>query len=137
MSIPRRNARNSYATTLTCGLMTEAAWGASVLVLAGSRDAAVAEAFGRSATIATVACGMSFLGIALILVTRTRRRSRRSQLFSVIIFFTGMAAMGSLAIASLMTYPGLGLLLTFGWILTFPVGLAVQRSQPRKSKPNE
>jgi hypothetical protein len=116
--------------------MAEGVWGGALFVFSGSRDAAVTEVFGRVGSIAAVTFAMILLGGVLVLDALASRLSRGVRLLSVVIFAFAASVMGVLAIASLTTYPGIGLLLAFGWVLTVPVGLEIRRASSFRNREN-
>jgi hypothetical protein len=124
----KRQSRNRRTTALTCGLMAEVALGSVVLIWSDSPGSAAQAVLGRGGSIGITLIGMVALAAAMLILLVAERLSRSLLLATVVVFTLVSACVGVLAIATFATDPGVGFLLSFGWVLTFPVGLNVRRT---------
>jgi hypothetical protein len=112
--------------------VSEVALGTTLLVLSGDSDTTTAAVFGHTGSVIAVVVAMALLAATMVLALLAPRLPRALLVSGVAVFSLAIAAVGAMAIALLMTEPGVGFLLAFGWILTIPVALEVRRtSAPR------
>ncbi|MDT7728755.1 MAG: hypothetical protein QOI21_5331 [Actinomycetota bacterium] len=112
--------------------MAEVALGTTQLVLSGSSDPTITSAFGQTGSVITVMVAMALLAVTMVLALLAPRLPRAVLVSGVAIFSFAIAAVGAIAIALVMTEPGVGFLVVVGWILTIPIALEIWRaSAPR------
>lgn len=129
MTTTGRRYRNQRTTALTCGLMAEVAMGTALLVWSGSPSAAGRAVLGPGASIGIVVTTMVLLAVAMLIIVLAPRPGRKVSFTAVAIVSLAGAGVGVIAIATLLTDPGIGFLLGFGWALTIPVTLAITRGR--------
>lgn len=102
--------------------------GGTLLVWSTSPSAAESAAFGPDGSIAVVATAMVLLAIVMLIVVLAPRLGRKVLMATVAVVSLASACVGVIAITTLLTDPGLGFLLVWGWVLTIPVILAITRA---------
>ncbi len=127
MTSTDRRARNQRTTALTCGLMAEVVMGTALLVWSSSFSAGSHAVFGPGGSIGVVVTAMVLLAVAMVVIMLGPRTSRKISLTAVAMVSLAGAGVGVIAVATLLTDPGIGFLLGFGWTLTIPVTLAITR----------
>jgi hypothetical protein len=133
-----RKSRNQRATALTYGVMAEVLLGTALLVWSGSLVAAGRAVFGPAGSVGVVVIAMVLLAVAMVVIFLAPRLDRRMVVAGVAAVSLAVACVGVMAIATVLTDPGIGFLLGFGWVLTMPVALAMTRagaSPSRGTKP--
>lgn len=129
-----RKRRNQRTTALTCGVNAEIFMGGSVRIWSTSPERAV---FGPGGSIAVVATVMVLLAVAMLVIVLAPRLGRKVLLAAVVAVSLASACLGVIAYAMLLTEPGIGLLLLYGWGMTIPVALAVIRARVPPSRTPE
>lgn len=135
MTNAERKRRNPRTTALTCGLMAEIALGTALLIWSTSPSATARTVFGPGVSIAAVTTAMVALAAGMLVLVLAPRLGRKVLLATVSIVSLVAAWVGVIAVTTLLTEPGIGLLLGFGWVLTMPVTLAITRAGAASSHP--
>lgn len=100
----------------------------ALLVWSSSSSAAGRAVFGPSASMGIVVTAMVLLAVAMLMIVLAPRPGRQVLFMAVATVSLASAGVGVVAIATLLTDPGIGFLLGFGWALTIPVTVAITRS---------
>jgi hypothetical protein len=116
--------------------MGEILLGGTLFIWSTSRSAAEPAVFGPGGAFAVVAIAVVLLAVAMTVILLAARLSRTVLLTTVVVVSLVGACVGVIAITTLLTEPGIGILLGFGWVLTIPVILAITRGSVT-SRPNE
>ena len=126
-----RKSRSQRTTALTCGVMAEVIMGTMVLIWSGSPMSADRAVFGRGGSIGAMVASMTLLVASLIVIASAPRLSHGVLLAALPMVWLAIGFLGVIAIATVFQQPDIGLPLAFGWILTFPVAVAVGRAGTR------
>lgn len=82
---------------------------------------------GRDESFGVVLAAMVAVAVAMIVLMLAGRLARPVLMVTVVVESLFAGAVGALAMATLITEPGLALLLGFGCAMTFPVALQIAR----------
>lgn len=108
----------------------------ALLVWSSSTSAGERAVFGPGASLGIVVTTMALLAAAMMVIVLAPRPGRKVRFTAVAMVSLASAGVGVIAIATLLTDPGIGFLLGFGWALTIPVTLAITRdSVPLRRAP--
>ncbi|MGH3754242.1 MAG: hypothetical protein ACRDRP_16415 [Pseudonocardiaceae bacterium] len=124
-----RKHRKQRTSALTFGVNAEIAMGTAVLVWSISPWGAGRAVFGTGGSIAVVATAMVLLAAAMPVIRLAPRLGRKVLLAAVVAVPLASACLGVIACATLLTEPGMGFVLLYGWGLTIPVAVAVSRAR--------
>lgn len=123
-----RKYRSQRTTALTFGLMAEVAMGGTLLVWSTSPSAAERAVFGPGGSNTAVASAMVLIAVGMLVIMLAARLGRTVLMATVAVVSLASACVGVIAITTLLTDPGLGFLLMWGWVLTIPVTLTITRA---------
>ncbi len=101
--------------------------GTALLVWSSSSAAVSRAVFGSGGSIGVVVTAMVLLAGAMVVIVLGPRIGRKVSLTAVAMVSLAGGGVGVIAVATLLTDPGIGFLLGFGWALTIPVTLAITR----------
>jgi hypothetical protein len=125
---PDRKYRTQRTTALTCGAMAETVLGAMLVVWSTGAETAETAPLGLAMSFGVVVAAMAAVAVAMIALLLAARLSQPVLMTAVAVEVLLAGGVGTVALAMLVTDPGLALMLGLGCAMTFPVAWQITRT---------